>query len=155
MNNYSILKLKYLIVCLLFLSFFSISLSAQEKQMKIEKLLLDPKLRYGKLTNGLTYYIRHNELPKERAEFYIVQNVGSMQEDENQRGLAHFLEHMAFKVRFTYSSFCCTLFCQNIVFYQQESIVVLTKSEFLCVYVCMRMCACFFFCFFFLILQLN
>jgi zinc protease len=62
----------------------------------VEKLVIDPKVRYGKLDNGLTYYIRHNELPKERAEFYIVQNVGSMQEDDNQRGLAHFLEHMAF-----------------------------------------------------------
>jgi zinc protease len=62
----------------------------------VQKLPLDPKLRYGKLPNGMTYYIRHNELPKERAEFYIVQNVGSMQEEENQRGLAHFLEHMAF-----------------------------------------------------------
>lgn len=61
-----------------------------------QKLPVDPKVRYGKLPNGITYYIRHNELPKERAEFYIVQNVGSMQEEDNQRGLAHFLEHMAF-----------------------------------------------------------
>ena len=61
-----------------------------------EKLPVDPKVRLGKLPNGLTYYIRHNELPKERADFYIVQNVGSMQEEDNQRGLAHFLEHMAF-----------------------------------------------------------
>lgn len=60
------------------------------------KLPIDPKVRYGKLTNGITYYIRHNELPKERADFFIVQNVGSMQEEDNQRGLAHFLEHMAF-----------------------------------------------------------
>ena len=60
------------------------------------KLKMDPAIRYGKLANGLTYYIRHNEMPKERAEFYIVHNVGSMQEEENQRGLAHFLEHMAF-----------------------------------------------------------
>jgi zinc protease len=60
------------------------------------KIPVDPKVRYGKLSNGMTYYIRHNELPRERAEFYIVQNVGSMQEEENQRGLAHFLEHMAF-----------------------------------------------------------
>ena len=59
-------------------------------------LIKDPKLRYGVLENGLTYYIRHNEMPKERAEFYIVHNVGSMQETEDQRGLAHFLEHMAF-----------------------------------------------------------
>jgi zinc protease len=67
-----------------------------ETAPKIEKLIIDPKVRYGKLANGMTYYIRHNELPKERAEFYIVQNVGSLQEKENQRGLAHFLEHMAF-----------------------------------------------------------
>ena len=61
-----------------------------------DKLPIDPKVRFGKLPNGMTYYIRHNELPKERADFYIVQNVGSMQEEDNQRGLAHFLEHMAF-----------------------------------------------------------
>ena len=61
-----------------------------------EPLPIDPKLRYGKLSNGLTYYIRHNTLPKERADFYIAQNVGSILEEENQRGLAHFLEHMAF-----------------------------------------------------------
>lgn len=63
---------------------------------QLEQLPMDPKLRYGKLSNGLTYYIRHNELPKERADFYIAQNVGSILEEENQRGLAHFLEHMAF-----------------------------------------------------------
>ncbi len=65
-------------------------------QQELAPLPIDPKLRYGKLENGLTYYIRHNELPKERADFYIVQNVGSILEEENQRGLAHFLEHMAF-----------------------------------------------------------
>lgn len=50
----------------------------------------------GQLENGLTYIIRHNEQPKERASFYIAQRVGSMQEEDNQAGLAHFLEHMAF-----------------------------------------------------------
>ncbi|MDR1331974.1 MAG: insulinase family protein [Tannerella sp.] len=67
---------------------------AQSPEM--QKLPVDPKIRYGRLPGGMTYYIRHNGLPRERAEFYIVQNVGSMQEEENQRGLAHFLEHMAF-----------------------------------------------------------
>lgn len=57
---------------------------------------LDPETRYGTLGNGLTYYIRHNEEPKERANFYIAQRVGSVQEEEEQRGLAHFLEHMCF-----------------------------------------------------------
>lgn len=57
---------------------------------------MDPAVRYGKLENGLTYYIRHNEEPKDRASFYIAQKVGAVQEDDNQRGLAHFLEHMCF-----------------------------------------------------------
>lgn len=56
----------------------------------------DPNVRIGKLDNGLTYLIRHNEKPAQRANFYIAQKVGSILEEENQRGLAHFLEHMAF-----------------------------------------------------------
>ncbi len=48
------------------------------------------------MDNGLTYYIRQNNLPENRADFYIAQKVGSMQEEDNQAGLAHFLEHMAF-----------------------------------------------------------
>ena len=59
-------------------------------------LPMDPNVRYGKLENGLTYYIRRNNLPENRAEFYIAQRVGSVLEEEDQRGLAHFLEHMAF-----------------------------------------------------------
>ena len=57
---------------------------------------MDPAVRKGTLPNGLTYYLRHNEWPEKRAYFYIAQKVGSMQEEENQRGLAHFLEHMCF-----------------------------------------------------------
>lgn len=57
---------------------------------------LDPAVKVGVLPNGLTYYIRHNEWPEKRADFYIAQKVGSMQEEESQRGLAHFLEHMCF-----------------------------------------------------------
>ena len=56
----------------------------------------DPDVRIGKLENGLTYYIRHNELPENQADFYIAQKVGSILEEDNQRGLAHFLEHMCF-----------------------------------------------------------
>ncbi len=59
-------------------------------------LPVDPKVKTGKLENGLTYYIRQNSLPENRADFYIAQKVGSMQEEDNQAGLAHFLEHMAF-----------------------------------------------------------
>ncbi|MBK5720528.1 insulinase family protein [Dysgonomonas sp. Marseille-P4677] len=61
-----------------------------------QKLPIDPQVRFGKLENGLTYYIRHNAYPEKRADFYIAQKVGSMQEEDNQAGLAHFLEHMAF-----------------------------------------------------------
>ena len=57
---------------------------------------VDPKVRIGKLSNGLTYYIRHNEQPKQRAEFHIAQAVGAILEEDHQNGLAHFLEHMAF-----------------------------------------------------------
>lgn len=57
---------------------------------------IDPELRMGKLENGMTYYIRHNEKPKGQADFYIIHNVGAIQENDAQQGLAHFLEHMAF-----------------------------------------------------------
>lgn len=56
----------------------------------------DPNVRVGVLDNGMSYYIRHNEKPEKRAEFYIAQKVGSILEEEEQRGLAHFLEHMCF-----------------------------------------------------------
>ena len=65
-------------------------------QMQLPPIPVDSKVRIGKLDNGLTYYIRHNALPEKRAEFYIAQKVGSIQEEPDQRGLAHFLEHMAF-----------------------------------------------------------
>ncbi len=58
-------------------------------------LPLDPQVRTGKLENGLTYYIRHNNTRPQLADFYIAQKVGSIQETPSQRGLAHFLEHMA------------------------------------------------------------
>ena len=67
---------------------------AQAQQLKA--LPIDPNVRIGKLDNGLTYYIRHNTHPEKRAEFYIAQKVGSILEEPQQRGLAHFLEHMAF-----------------------------------------------------------
>ena len=57
---------------------------------------VDKNVRIGKLDNGLTYYIRKNSQPANRADFYIAQKVGSIQEEADQRGLAHFLEHMCF-----------------------------------------------------------
>lgn len=57
---------------------------------------LDPKIRTGVLENGMKYYICPNKLPEKRGEFYIATNVGAIQEDDDQNGLAHFSEHMAF-----------------------------------------------------------
>lgn len=65
-------------------------------QQQMPPIPVDPNVRIGKLDNGLTYYIRKNALPADRADFYIAQKVGSIQEEANQRGLAHFLEHMCF-----------------------------------------------------------
>ncbi len=70
--------------------------SQSASSFQLPSIPVDPDVRIGKLNNGLTYYIRHNAWPEQRAEFYIAQRVGSIQEDDNQRGLAHFLEHMAF-----------------------------------------------------------
>ena len=56
----------------------------------------DPNVKVGKLSNGLTYYIRENKKPENRAEFWLVVNVGSLQENDDQLGLAHFTEHMGF-----------------------------------------------------------
>ena len=69
---------------------------AQGQNPMLQPLPVDTAVRIDKLPNGLTYYIRHNEYPKGQADFYIAQNVGSILEEDNQRGLAHFLEHMCF-----------------------------------------------------------
>ncbi len=61
-----------------------------------QKLPVDSGVRIGKLANGLTYYIRHNEKPESKAEMRLVVNAGSILEDSDQQGLAHFNEHMAF-----------------------------------------------------------
>ncbi|MDR0543902.1 MAG: insulinase family protein [Odoribacteraceae bacterium] len=78
----------------LFFALASLQLSAQYDMNA--PVPADPLIRTGKLSNGLTYYVRHNAEPKERANFYIIQNVGAILENDDQDGLAHFLEHMAF-----------------------------------------------------------
>lgn len=85
----SIKKLGVIIVGLL----FATNVLAQMPQLPE---LTDSAVRIGKLPNGLTYYIRHNEYPKGQVDFHIAQKVGAVQENENQNGLAHFLEHMCF-----------------------------------------------------------
>lgn len=80
------------IAALLLPAAFATAVSAQQ----MPPAPVDTAVVTGKLDNGLTYFIRHNELPKGQADFYIAQNVGSILEEDNQRGLAHFLEHMCF-----------------------------------------------------------
>ncbi len=61
-----------------------------------QKIPIDPKVTIGQFANGLRYYIRENKKPENRAELRLVVNAGSVLEDDDQLGLAHFLEHMAF-----------------------------------------------------------
>ena len=86
------MNLKKLFVVSLLLVTASATTMAQE----MPSIPTDPDVKVGKLDNGLTYYIRHNAWPEQRAEFYIAQRVGAIQENDDQRGLAHFLEHMCF-----------------------------------------------------------
>jgi len=79
-----------LTLCLLTPSF----INAQDESSK--EVPLDTEVRYGKLENGLTYYIKHNEKTENRAEFYLVNDVGAILETDAQNGLAHFCEHMCF-----------------------------------------------------------
>ena len=80
----------------LFMMLMAFGTSTVKAQLTGQPIPVDDQVRIGKLDCGLTYYIRHNDYPEHRVNFYIAQRVGSIQEDENQRGLAHFLEHMAF-----------------------------------------------------------
>ncbi len=80
----------------------------------MQKLPTDPSVRIGKLPNGLTYYIRHNALPEKCANFYIAQKVGSVQEEESQRGLAHFLEHMCFNGSDHFPDNALIKYCESI-----------------------------------------
>lgn len=80
-----------LFCCVLMTGFF-----AKSQMSAGKKLQVSPHVKVGRLPNGLTYYIRHNEEPKNRAELRLVVNAGSILENEKQLGLAHFTEHMAF-----------------------------------------------------------
>jgi len=85
---------------LLFVAFSAIALSAStygQKSYTLDgPLPVDPAITVGQLDNGLRYYIRANEKPDNRVSMRLVVNAGSLQEDEGQRGLAHFVEHLAF-----------------------------------------------------------
>ena len=80
----------------IFLLVALISLGNLMGQKLTDPINNDPNVKVGKLSNGLTYYIRENKKPENRAEFWLLVNAGSMQEDDSQIGLAHFTEHMGF-----------------------------------------------------------
>ncbi|MBX2931936.1 MAG: insulinase family protein [Chitinophagaceae bacterium] len=77
---------------LLLLFLFTISFSHAQDT----KLTIDPSVKIGKLANGLTYYIKNNKKPEKKVELRLVVNAGSILEDDDQQGLAHMTEHMAF-----------------------------------------------------------
>ena len=71
-------------------------LSVGNAMAQMPPIPVDKNVKIGHLENGLTYYIRHNAFPEHVASFYIAQKVGSINENDDQRGLAHLLEHLAF-----------------------------------------------------------
>ena len=99
---------KMLVVALLFVA------AMAQAQMQMPTIPLDSAVRIGKLDNGLTYYIRYNNWPEHRANFYIAQKVGSIQENESQRGLAHFLEHMCFNGTDNFKDNDLIRYCESI-----------------------------------------
>src|SRR5258708_12431047 len=87
------MRIRHVILCLL----AAASASAQSPAVSpAQPLPIDPKVIVGALPNGLKYYIRKNSRPEKRAELRLVVNAGSILEDDDQRGLAHFIEHIAF-----------------------------------------------------------
>jgi len=80
-----------------FIAFFLLSSQSLFAQQNLnDKLPIDPNVKIGKLSNGLTYYIRQNKKPEQKVELRLVVNAGSILEDDDQQGLAHLTEHMAF-----------------------------------------------------------
>ena len=92
LNNLSLVKLLFKIIF-----FLAIIFNVNAAEINLQKLLpMDPKITYGKLDNGVTYYVKNNQLPKNKAYIELVIKAGSLHENDNQRGLAHLLEHMSF-----------------------------------------------------------
>ncbi len=95
-KNYILMR--NLLRALTFLFVFSGSLLAQDFNLNdiTKQIPIDPKIRIGQLENGLTYYIKYNQRPENKVELRLAVNTGSLMEDDDQLGLAHFTEHMAF-----------------------------------------------------------
>lgn len=97
MNYEPMKKVTYTSLLALCLGLFLLASHPVMSQEKLsDKLPVDPAVKIGKLSNGLTYYIRQNHKPENKLELRLVVNAGSILEDDEQQGLAHFTEHMAF-----------------------------------------------------------
>jgi zinc protease len=75
---------------------FAVAINTTQAQQKPDAIAMDKNVKVGKLANGLTYYIRRNVKPEGKVELKLAVNAGSVLEKDNQQGVAHFLEHMAF-----------------------------------------------------------
>jgi len=101
MNSKIINTRKSIVLLLALLMLVPVHMQATSKKSKVtqpksELLPLDPTVKVGKLPNGFTYYIRKNSEPKSRVTLYLANKVGSILENDDQQGLAHFIEHMSF-----------------------------------------------------------
>ncbi len=83
-------------IVIVFITFLSITTGFAQNLDLSAPLPVDKSIRKGELPNGMTYYIKSTDVTKDVASYYIIQNVGSVLENDDQQGLAHFLEHMAF-----------------------------------------------------------
>lgn len=109
MSNIGFLKTRFILV---FLLLANLAVVAQVNLS--DKIPLDPKVKIGKLSNGLTYYIRENKKPEQKVELRLVINTGSVMEDDDQQGLAHMAEHMAFNGTKNFKKNEIVSFLQNI-----------------------------------------
>lgn len=107
------LSLKIFIFAFL-LQFTSIKSVAQTSLSDSMLIPIDSTIKIGVLPNGLTYYLKHNNWPENRACFYLAQKVGSLQETDEQRGLAHFLEHMCFNGSEHFKGNAIEHFCESL-----------------------------------------
>lgn len=90
------MKTKFSPIFILIFAFVFCGINLQAQSAGDHKLPVDPQVVSGTLDNGLRYYVRENAKPENRIEFQLVVNAGSILEDDDQQGLAHFVEHMAF-----------------------------------------------------------
>ena len=93
LNNLSLVKLLFKIIF-----FVAIIFNVNAAEIDLNKILpMDKNITHGKLNNGVTYYVKNNQLPKNKAYVELVIRAGSLHENDDQQGLAHLLEHVAFQ----------------------------------------------------------